>query len=428
MNIRALLRILYVIFSYLLLPLIFFHLAYKGFSDRDYFKRIGERFGFNGNPLAESIVWVHAVSYGEVKAASILITELKRKYPEKKLLITTYTPTGSSLVKELFGNEVYHVYLPYDLAGSMIRFFKWAKPEILIIIETELWPNLFHYCGQFNVPLVLASACVSDQSIKLYKILLGLFQEAVSHGIVVGAQTEEDAKKFLLMGSDEARTFVTGNIKFDYHIPENLIDRANLFKQSLTYSRPIWVAGSTHSKEEEVILDAHRGILENYPDLLLIIAPRRPERFHAVNNLIAKKGFSYMKRSEQDEMKLDDVQVLLADVLGELPIYYSVSNVSFVGGSLFHVGGHNLLEPASLNCPVITGPVLFGVEDIANMLLANDALKIVHNSDELSDLVSLLLSDENMQKSMIKGASDVIEANKGSLEKLLKMMEPLLEN
>jgi len=274
----------------------------------------------------------------------------------------------------------------------------------------------------------LASACVSDRSIKLYKILLGLFQEAVAHGIVVGAQTEEDAKKFLLMGSDEARTFVTGNIKFDYHIPENLTDRANLFKQSLTYSRPIWVAGSTHSKEEEVILDAHRGILNHYPDLLLIIAPRRPERFNAVGNLITKKGFSSMKRSEQAKMNLDNVQVLLADVLGELPIFYSVSNVSFIGGSLFHVGGHNLLEPASLNCPVITGPVLFGVEDIANMFLANDALKIIHNSDELSDLVSSLLSDDKMRLSMIKGASNVIEANKGSLEKLLKMIEPLLES
>ncbi len=428
MNIRALFRILYVIFSYLLLPLIFFHLVYKGYGDRDYFKRIGERFGFNGDPLTESIIWVHAVSYGEVKAASILITELKRKHPEKKILITTYTPTGSSLVTELFGDDVYHVYLPYDLADSMIRFFKWAQPEILIIIETELWPNLFHYCGQFNVPLVLASACVSDQSIKLYKILLGLFQEAVAHGIVVGAQTEEDAKKFLLMGSDEARTFVTGNIKFDYHIPENLTDRANLFKELLTSSRPIWVAGSTHSKEEEVILDAHRGILNHYPDLLLIIAPRRPERFNAVGNLITKKGFSSMKRSEQAKMNLDNVQVLLADILGELPIFYSVSNVSFIGGSLFHVGGHNLLEPASLNCPVITGPVLFGVEDIANMFLANDALKIIHNSDELSDLVSSLLSDDKMRLSMIKGASNVIEANKGSLEKLLKMIEPLLES
>ena len=191
MNIRALFRILYVIFSYLLLPLIFFHLVYKGYGDRDYFKRIGERFGFNGDPLTESIIWVHAVSYGEVKAASILITELKRKYPEKKILITTYTPTGSSLVTELFGDDVYHVYLPYDLADSMIRFFKWAQPEILIIIETELWPNLFHYCGQFNVPLVLASACVSDRSIKLYKILLGLFQEAVAHGIVVEIRIKE---------------------------------------------------------------------------------------------------------------------------------------------------------------------------------------------------------------------------------------------
>ena len=165
MNTGALIRFGYVVFTYAILPLILLHLLYKSLGDINYLKRINERFGFNGNPLTKEIIWVHAVSYGEVKAASSLIYQLIKRYPKKQILLTTFTPTGSMLIKELFGDTVRHVYLPYDLNGAVVRFFKWAKPEISIIIETELWPNFFHYCGKLNVPLVLASACVSDKSV-----------------------------------------------------------------------------------------------------------------------------------------------------------------------------------------------------------------------------------------------------------------------
>ena len=207
MNTTALIRFSYVVLTYLMLPLIFFHLLYKSLGDRNYLKRINERFGFNGNSLNTGVIWIHAVSYGEVKAASSLVYQLIKKYPKKQILLTTYTPTGSALIQELFGDTVRHVYLPYDLNGAVARFFRWANPEISIIIETELWPNFFHYCGKLDVPLVLASACVSNKSIKLYRMLLGLFQDAVSHGIVVGAQTKEEAKKFISMGASESRTF-----------------------------------------------------------------------------------------------------------------------------------------------------------------------------------------------------------------------------
>ena len=179
MNTKALIRLGYVVFTYLMLPLICLHLLYKSLGDSNYLKRINERFGFNGIPLNTEIIWIHAVSYGEVKAASSLVYRLIKRYPKKQILLTTYTPTGSALIQELFGDTVRHVYLPYDLNGAVSRFFKWANPEISIIIETELWPNIFHYCGKLNVPLVLASACVSNKSIKLYRLLLGLFQEAV---------------------------------------------------------------------------------------------------------------------------------------------------------------------------------------------------------------------------------------------------------
>ena len=427
MNNRVLIRFGYVVFTYLMFPLILMHLLYKSLGDGNYLKRIKERFGFNGDPLNEEIIWVHAVSYGEVKAASPLVDQLIKRYPNKQILLTTYTPTGSALINELFGDTVRHVYLPYDLIGSVARFFKWAKPEVSIIIETELWPNFFHYCGKLNVPLVLASACVSDRSMKLYRMLLGLFQDAVSHGIVVGAQTEEEAKKFISMGASETRTFVTGNIKFDYSIPEGFVEKAEKFKKELVSNRKIWVAGSTHKGEEKTILKAHERILEIFPDVLLIIAPRRPERFQLVRNLIDKKGFSYVSRSQGMQIP-ETTQVMLADTLGELPMYYSASNVAFVGGSLFKTGGHNLLEPASLNTPIITGPILFGVEEIANKLQANDALEIIHNAEELSKTVCLLLSDSDRHKKMARAARKVVDENKGALQKLLKLILPLLKS
>ena len=427
MNTKALIRFVYVVFTYLMLPLIFIHLLYKSLGDINYLKRINERFGFNGDPLNTATILVHAVSYGEVKAASSLVYELIKLYPEKQILLTTYTPTGSALIKELFGETVGHVYFPYDLDGAVARFFKWSNPEISIIIETELWPNFFHYCGKLNVPLVLASACVSDKSIKLYRMLLGLFQEAVSHGIVVGAQTEEEAKKFISMGASESRTFVTGNIKFDYLTPDGLVEKAKKFKKEIALNRPIWVAGSTHNGEERIILDAHKRIMETYPETLLIIAPRRPERFQSICHLIDKRGFSYVSRSEGSKIS-ETTQVMLADTLGELPMYYSASSVSFVGGSLFKTGGHNLLEPASLNTPVVTGPILYGVEEVANMLQANGAIEIVHNAEELSKIVCQLLSDSDRHQQMTKAARQVVEKNRGSLEKLLSLITPLLKS
>ena len=427
MNTRTLIRFGYDVLTYLMLPLIALHLLYKSLGDRNYLKRINERFGFNGSPLTEKIIWVHAVSYGEVKAASSLVDRLIKLYPEKQILLTTYTPTGSALIKELFGDTVRHVYLPYDLNGSVLRFFKWANPEISIIIETELWPNFFHYCGKLNVPLVLASACVSDKSIKLYRMLLGLFQEAVSHGIVVGAQTEDEAKKFISMGASKSRTFVTGNIKFDYTLPDGLIKKAIQFKKEFALDREIWVAGSTHKGEEKIILRAHERILETFPDILLIIAPRRPERFQSVLKLIDRNGFSYVSRSQGIPIS-ETTQVILADTLGELPMYYSASSVCFVGGSLFKTGGHNLLEPASLNTPIITGPILYGIEEIANMLQANNALEIIHSSEELCKMVCQLLLDADRHEKMTKAARKVVDKNKGSLEKLIKLIIPLLKS
>ena len=420
-------RILYIIATYLALPIVFLHMLFKSFNDFTYLQRLGERFGYYKGEKPLSILWVHAVSYGEVKAAIPLIKKLRLNFPEKKVLITTTTPSGSRLIKELYDNKVHHVYLPYDTQGSVIRFFKYFNPEIAIIIETELWPNIFHYCGIYKVPLVLASACVSDRSISLYRVLFKLFQKTVSEGIVIGAQTQEDAEKFISLGSDTRKIKVTGNIKFDIAIPSESMDEAKELKSSYFQDRTIWVAGSTHEGEEEVVLEAHRLVLNNNPNTLLVVAPRNPDRFTTVKKLIEYKKFDFHSWSEGLN-DLDNKEILLLDSLGQLNLFYSMANACFVGGSLFSVGGHNLLEPASLKTPIITGPHIDNIKDMSQKLKQNNALVIVKDSLELANSINQITQNQEKSDKMILGGLKVIQENKGSTDKIFELIKPLIDS
>ena len=419
-------RILYIIATYLALPIVFFHMLFKSINDLAYLQRIGERFGYYKGEKPLNILWVHAVSYGEVKAAIPLINKLRLNFPEKRLLVTTTTPSGSRLVKELFDSRVEHVYLPYDTKGSVMRFFKYFNPEIAIIIETELWPNIFHFCGVYKVPLVLASACVSDRSISLYKILFKLFEKTVSEGIVIGAQTQEDAEKFISLGSDTRKIKVTGNIKFDINILSESLQEAKELKSKYLQDRMIWVAGSTHEGEEEVVLEAHRLVLEDNPNALLVIAPRNPDRFTAVKKLIKQKHFSFYSWSEGSN-NLDNKEILLLDSLGQLNLFYSIANASFVGGSLFSIGGHNLLEPASLKTPIITGSCIDNIKDVSQKLKQNNALVIVKDSLELANSINQITQNKEKSDKMIWGGLKVIQDNKGSTEKIFELIKPLID-
>ena len=420
-------KLAYNLFTYLISPLLFFHLLIRAFEDINYIYRIKERFGFYGNYLEGEVIWIHAVSFGEVKAASPLIREIIKHNPSKVILFTCTTPTGSKLISDTFNDEVISVYLPYDLKGPVIRFFNWAKPQIAIIIETEIWPNIFQECGQREIPLILASACISDRSQNLYKILFSLFKDTISNGIVVGAQTEADAKKFLELGAHKDRTFVTGNIKFDVSPPKEILDKAKNFKNAYFKDRPVWIAGSTHPPEEELIIKAHEQLLDNFPDSLLIIAPRKPERFKSVYKMIVDSGYPTIKWSEFKDLD-KDTKVLLIDTLGDLPFFYCVSDIAFVGGSLFSVGGHNLLEPASFEKPVLTGEFLQNVQEISSELVEAGGLLLVKNSEELSEHLNNLFADDSAKEKMVSGAGKVMQENKGSIDNLMMLIKPLIEN
>jgi len=320
---------------------------------------------------------------------------------------------------------VINVYLPYDLKGSVKRFFNWANPKIAIIIETEIWPNIFQECGKRKVPLVLASACISDRSQSLYKILFNLFKDTISQGIVVGAQTKADANKFLELGAHKDRTFVTGNLKFDISPPDKILEKAKTFKNKNFKSRPVWIAGSTHPGEEEVILKAHKQLLNQFPDSLLIIAPRKPERFNSVHKVIIDSGYASVRWSDFKSLE-DNIEVLLIDTLGDLPFFYSASDVAFVGGSLFAIGGHNLLEPASFGTPVISGPFLQNVKEISTELIEVGGLLVVKDDKELSIQLNKLLADNSKKDQMVSAADKVMHDNKGSIENIMKLIKPFI--
>ncbi len=422
---HIILRIIYIVISYLLIPVVLLHLLWKGFGNRDYWRRIGERFGFYRHAGFDNVIWVHAVSVGEVQAAASLIRELLVRYPQRTVLVTTTTPTGSDRVRSLFGDQVEHCYAPLDLGWSVRRFFQRFKPCAAIIMETELWPNLFRQCGARNVPLVLASARLSPHSIGRYRALVSLFKETLSHGVVIGAQTPADAERFLSLGVAPARTHVTGNIKFDFELAAGVQEQGRALRREHAGSRPVWIAASTHSGEEEVVLEAHRKIQQRFSNALLVLVPRHPERFDGVASLIKGRDFSFVRRSRAEICRAD-TEVLLGDTMGELMAFYAASDVAFVGGSIARIGGHNLLEPAALKLPFLTGPHTYNAADIADLFQSNGVAPVVTDAAELAREVVDLLADPAERERRGQRARELIDGSRGALARLLELLEPLL--
>lgn len=419
------LRVAYVLLTYLAVPLLLLHLVWRGFSVPGYRRRIGERFGFGMPRLSRTSIWVHAVSVGEVQAAAPLVRALLKRHPDVPLVITTMTPTGSERVRALFGDSVVHSYVPYDLAGAVRRFFDWARPMLAIIMETELWPNLYHECGQRQVPLVLASARVSLRSVRRYRRLIPLFRDTLSNGIVIAAQTPADAGRFRSLGANPARTHVTGNIKFDFELPPEIASRGRELRRRQFQDRPVWVAASTHDGEEAAVLDAHARILEHHPDALLVLVPRHPERFPQVAALLDSRGIACVTRSS-GAVAAPGTRVLLGDTMGELTTFYAAADVAFVGGSLVRIGGHNLLEPVALGVPVVTGPHNENAADIAELLVDCGAALVVPDWAGLAAEVSWLLGDEAERRKRGSAGSQAILANRGALDRLLALIDPLI--
>jgi 3-deoxy-D-manno-octulosonic-acid transferase len=422
------LRYLYSLLTYIAAPLFSVVLLFRGLRDRSYWRNFRERFGF-GATLAAPCIWVHAVSVGEVQASAALVNTLRERYPDIPIVVTTFTPTGAGRARALFKDRAQVRYLPFDLPGAVRRFFKRIQPQIAVIFETELWPNLYYQCGRRRVPLVLASARLSARSVDRYRRLGALFRETLAQGVVIAAQGEADANRFRALGSDPGNTHVTGNLKFDFSVPADITERGRALRAYYAGSRPVWVAGSTHGGgEEEALIEAQKLVRARQPGALLVMAPRHPNRFGEVAAQLVSRGVRFVRRSQVPAAgAIDEAEILLLDSLGELLDFYAAGDVAFVGGSLVPIGGHNLLEPAALGLPILTGPYTSNSAEVARLLIERGAAEVVKNPQELADRVVALLADPAARARMGVQGRAVVDANKGALQKLLGLVVPLID-
>jgi 3-deoxy-D-manno-octulosonic-acid transferase len=376
------LRILYVVATYLLVPLVMLIEAWQARGNPGQRGRLRQRLGFVTPQALPGCIWVHAVSVGEVQAAAGLIRALRARDPRIDIVLTTVTATGAERARALFQGGVRHCYLPYDVPGAVRRFLDRIQPRVGIVLETEIWPTLYRALGRRGVPLVLASARLSEKSVRRYRRLASLVADTLSEGVLIGAQTAVDAERFRAIGAPADRVQVTGNVKYDLQVPEASIDAGRSFRAQCGASRPVWIAGSTHEGEEEAALEAHAIARAKHPGALLLLVPRHPQRFDAVRSLLTKKGTRFARRSAGDVPGAAE-EVFLVDTLGELQLFYAASDVAFVGGSLVPVGGHSLLEPALLGLPILSGPYTHNARDVADVLEASGALTIVADARDL---------------------------------------------
>ena len=411
-------RNLYTALFSILLPVYFLRLCWKGLNNREYLYRWSERLGLSKNkPSAgKSIIWIHAVSVGEVNASMSLLRKLIEDFPGAEILVTTTTPTGSKLLLEKLGSKIKHQYLPVDIPFFINLFLKRWQPKMLILIETEIWPNLLSSCKKEGVYTALVNARLSEKSKINYLKYSALITPILDSLDLLLAQFESDKSRFKEITT--RKIGLCGNLKFDQEVPEELYEISQSIRQSWAIEekfRPTLIASSTHEGEEEIILDAFKKIYKQLPNSLLIIVPRHLERFSKVKQIIKNSGLAFATRSKKSEVT-DNIQVLLGDTIGELNFLYSLADVAFVGGSLIDHGGQNLLEPSAQRLALLSGPSLRNFSDISDQLIRKKALKIVHSADEISEQFLGLIDNSVILQSKGKAALEVFTENRGALE------------
>jgi 3-deoxy-D-manno-octulosonic-acid transferase len=407
---------------YLLLPFVIFNLLWRGIRYPAYWFRWPERFGYLESMQGQRVIWVHAVSVGEVRSAAELVNELADRFPRHRVLVTTMTPTGSQQVHELFGDRVVHAYVPYDFPGSVRRFMTRVNPEFAVVAETEFWPNLFKACQDRNVPLFLVNVRLSQESLRGYLRIPRTARAMLERATLICAQTNSDAQRLKNLGVAQSRIEVTGNLKFDAPLPSSLLAEAETLRRQWGAGRPVVIAASTHAGEEKKILTAYQVLRQHYTDLLLVLVPRHPERFKAVARLCRRNGARVALRSQHRGVLSCDIDILVGDTMGELQRLYAAADIAFVGGSLVRTGGHNLLEPCAVGVPVIFGPHMFHFEEISTMVLERGAGSQVHDEAGLADSVAIYLEQPVLRESAGEAARLLVAENRGAVARTLQLM------
>ena len=404
--------------------MLYLRLLFRSQYQPAYRQNIRERFGY-GPVKFEKCLWVHTVSMGEAIAASPLIRALITHYPTLPIVVTTMTPTGRARVKTMLGDTVTTLYLPYDLPCFIKKFIDAIHPIAGIIMETELWPNLLNTCQNTAIPVCLINARLSEKSMRGYQRIQPLTRNMLQQIDQIAAGSKADAKRLIALGANKERIIVTGNIKFDLQINDATITQGERLRQPLGNETFVWIAASTHSGEDEIILAAHKKLLALHSKSCLILVPRHPDRFESVFAL-CEKEFTTTRRSKNIPITAN-TQVLLGDTMGELLSMYMAADVAFVGGSLIPHGGHNFIEPAALSKPILTGPHIFNFADVGQRLAAQHALLFVKDAETLFATLQQLQTHPDEQKQMGARALAVANENRGALEKQLGMVYQIVE-
>lgn len=415
-------RILYLSLLYLFFPFIWVRLKWRSRKAPAYAEHWGERLGNVSFDLTQPSIWIHSASLGETIAATPIIKFLQTQFPQTPLVLTAMTPTGRAKAQTMQSENVHVCYVPYDYPFAIKKFLRHAKPKLAIFIETELWPNILTLCGQQRIPFFLANARMSEKSKNGYLRIASLTHAMLQNVTCVAAQTQDDEKRLIELGLPNNRVHVTGSLKFDLSVPADLIEKAKILRQHYGASRPVFIAASTHEGEDKLILQSFMSLRQTFPDLLLLLVPRHPERFNTVAQLCEQTSLPVVRRSRG--LPNDKTAIYVGDTLGELLLLYATADIAFVGGSFIPQGGHNPLEPAALGVPVLMGPHVFNFAEIVRLLTQAGGL-IQVTPEELTAAITTWLRDTTARQEAGQRAKQVVENNRGALQRQLDLIEEM---
>ena len=412
-------RIVFLVYRaamFLLLPVILIRYFLKAQFTSSYRDRIAERFGFLPAHMPTGMIWIHAVSVGEVNAAVPLINDLLQSQ-ERQVLVTCVTPTGSTQISKSLGEQVAHVYAPFDAGIVVRRFLNRLKPAMIVIMETELWPNLIHQSASENIPVVFANMRLSDRTFAGASRIKQLSRFILKNASAFCVQTEEDGHRIVELGAQQSKVSVTGNLKFDVIAPEGVSEKGKEIREYMGGDgiKPV-ILGSSHDGEEAGFLDMLEKLKNEYPNVLGIVVPRHPERFDSVFEIISRRGFGVVRKSQWGSQLPDCVDVVLVDSMGELMEFYAASDIAVVGGSFVPVGGHNILEPLMVGTPLVFGPQMSNFRQISRLVLSAQAGHCVADMGNLGTVVAQLLKQSDLRKAMIHNGYRLLTENRGSVE------------
>ena len=417
---------IYRLVLYAFFPVLICRFVLRGLKNKSYFRRIGERFGFAQTNISKGGIWIHAVSVGEVNAAVPLVNEIRKAWPASAITVTTMTTTGSDRVRKVFGTSVAHCYLPYDYPGAVNRFVERVSPRLGLVMETEIWPNLIYCCYQKKIPLIYTNVRLSERSWRGYNRFRRLFVRILKLVSQFAVQSEADAIRLVKLGAPEEKISITGSLKFDIDLPQSISEAGESIRRQLGWNRPVLVGASTHEGEESILIQTFREIKAELQDILLVIVPRHPERFTSVLKLCLKEGLSTSRRVGMSNELESDTDVLVVDTMGELPVFIAAGDVTFMGGSLVPIGGHNLLEAGALGRPVVFGPHMFNFSEISEMFLQQGAGIQIDDVSELANVCLRLLQDAGMRDQYGTQGEKLVQQNKGALEHVMTMVSDVM--